>query len=43
MVECDAGRGRVTKNHSNGTLTVELLDSGKAVTRLAKSFRRRHG
>lgn len=43
LVECDAGRGRVTKNHSNCTLTVELLDSGKEVTRLAKSFRPRHG
>jgi len=39
FVECSDGLGRVTKNHSNGTLTVELVDTGKAVTRQAKSFR----
>ena len=39
LVECDLGRGRVTKNSSKGTLTVQLLDTGKTVTRQAKSFR----
>ena len=39
LVECDLGRERVTKNSSKGTLMVELLDTGKTVTRQAKSFR----
>jgi hypothetical protein len=43
FVECSDGLGRVTKNHSNGTLTVELVGTGKAVTRQAKSFRPARG
>lgn len=39
VLRCDFGRGRVTKNSSKGTLTVQLLDTGKTVTRQAKSFR----
>ena len=32
-------RARITKNNSNGTLTVERLDDGREVTRSARCFR----
>lgn len=32
-------RARITKNNSNGTLTVEGLDDGREVTRSARRFR----
>lgn len=32
-------RARITKNNSNGTLTVERLDDGREVTRSARRFR----